>query len=99
MTETAKKTAAPGKKPAVKAKAATPAKKVSASKSQPASKTGAFVTVKQIGSSARTQEWAYATLAGLGLGKLNRTSTLEDTPAVRGMIRRVHHLVTIVEAA
>lgn len=39
-----------------------------------------------------------ATLAGLGLNKLNRTRVLEDTPSVRGMIRKVSHLVK-VEAA
>ncbi len=33
------------------------------------------------------------TLRGLGLGKLNRTVLLEDTPAVRGMIKKVSHLV------
>ncbi len=33
------------------------------------------------------------TLVGLGLNKMNRTRELEDTPAVRGMIAKVHHLV------
>lgn len=36
-----------------------------------------------------------ATLIGLGLNKLHRTSELEDTPAVRGMIRKVQHLVRV----
>ena len=36
-----------------------------------------------------------ATLIGLGLNKINRTSELEDTPAVRGMIRKVSHLVRV----
>ena len=35
------------------------------------------------------------TLAGLGLGKLHRSVVLQDTPAIRGMIVRVSHLVTI----
>ena len=35
------------------------------------------------------------TLIGLGLNKLHRTSELEDTPAVRGMIAKVHHLVRV----
>lgn len=39
-----------------------------------------------------------ATLVGLGLNKMHRTRVLEDTPSVRGMIRKVQHLVT-VEAA
>ena len=38
------------------------------------------------------------TLIGLGLNKLHRTSELEDTPAVRGMIRKVHHLVQVLES-
>ena len=36
-----------------------------------------------------------ATLKGLGLNKMNRTRELEDTPAVRGMINKVHHLVRV----
>lgn len=36
-----------------------------------------------------------ATLIGLGLNKLHRTSELEDTPSVRGMIRKVQHLVRV----
>ena len=36
-----------------------------------------------------------ATLIGLGLNKLHRTRTLEDTPAVRGMINKVSHLVSV----
>ncbi|MEQ8194553.1 MAG: 50S ribosomal protein L30 [Rhodospirillales bacterium] len=36
-----------------------------------------------------------ATLKGLGLNKLHRTKELEDTPAVRGMINKVHHLVRV----
>ncbi len=38
-----------------------------------------------------------ATLIGLGLNKMNRTSELEDTPSVRGMIRKVAHLVKVEE--
>jgi len=37
------------------------------------------------------------TLAGLGLGKIRRTRELEDTPAVRGMLRKVSHLVRVEE--
>lgn len=36
-----------------------------------------------------------STLIGLGLNKLNRTSELEDTPSVRGMIAKVHHLIRV----
>ncbi len=64
-----------------------------------AAKSGATVTVKQTGSSAKGEAWVMQTLKGLGLGKMNRVKTLEDTPAVRGMIARVHHLVTVQDAA
>ncbi|HEY8962936.1 MAG TPA: 50S ribosomal protein L30 [Alphaproteobacteria bacterium] len=60
-------------------------------------KSNKTITVQQIGSPiGRTPDQA-ATLKGLGLGKMRRTSTLEDTPAVRGMIRAVRHLVQIVD--
>jgi large subunit ribosomal protein L30 len=39
-----------------------------------------------------------ATLTGIGLGKMNSTSVIEDTPATRGMVSKVSHLVE-VEAA
>ena len=37
------------------------------------------------------------TLVGLGLTKMNRTVTLQDTPSIRGMIRKIIHLVKVVE--
>jgi len=55
------------------------------------------VTVQQTGSPLRRPGDQRATLIGLGLNKMNRRSTLEDTPAVRGMIRKVSHMVRIVE--
>ena len=57
------------------------------------------ITVQQTGSPLRRPADQRATLVGLGLNKINRRSTLEDTPAVRGMIRKVSHLVRIVEEA
>lgn len=54
------------------------------------------VTVEQIASAIRRPKDQTDTLIGLGLNKLHRQSTLEDTPAVRGMIRKVHHLVRVV---
>ena len=57
----------------------------------------AKVTVVQTGSPIRRTKDQRATLAGLGLNKLGRTSTLEDTPSVRGMIAKVAHMVTVVE--
>ena len=38
-----------------------------------------------------------ATLVGLGLNKMGRVSTLEDTPSVRGMIAKVAHMLEVVE--
>jgi large subunit ribosomal protein L30 len=55
------------------------------------------ITVRQIRSANRKPAIQAATLKGLGLGKIRRTRTLEDTPAVRGMIRAVQHLVEVVE--
>ena len=55
------------------------------------------VTVRQTGSPIRRTKDQRATLAGLGLNKLGRTSTLEDTPSVRGMIAKVAHMVAVVE--
>jgi large subunit ribosomal protein L30 len=63
------------------------------------SETKKTVTVEQVKSPARRDERQRATLIGLGLNKLNRKATLEDTPAVRGMIAKVAHLIRIVEAA
>ncbi len=51
--------------------------------------------VTQIGSPIRRQADQRATLVGLGLNKMYRTRELEDTPAVRGMIRKVRHMVKV----
>jgi large subunit ribosomal protein L30 len=107
----AKKTAAP--KPAVKAetmkapmpeKAPAMAQPKKAAPAKPAAKkpqarpvNGKTVTVRQVRSANRKPESYAATLRGLGLGKIRRERTLEDTPAVRGMIRKVSGLVEIVE--
>ncbi len=53
------------------------------------------LTVTQIGSPIGRKGYQRATLIGLGLNKMNRTRELEDTPAVRGMINKVHHLVQV----
>lgn len=55
------------------------------------------IVVKQIRSAARRPAIQTATLKGLGLNKMHRTRELEDTPAVRGMVNKISHLVTIVE--
>ena len=54
------------------------------------------VTVRQVKSQARRPASQEATLRGLGLGKIGREKTLEDTPSVRGMIRAISHLVKVV---
>lgn len=55
------------------------------------------VTIEQIASANRRPAIQTETLRGLKLDKLHRRSTLEDTPAVRGMIGKVAHLVRVVE--
>ena len=55
------------------------------------------VTVEQIGSPIRRPAVQRQTLVGLGLNKMHRVRTLEDTPAVRGMINKVAHLVRVVD--
>jgi large subunit ribosomal protein L30 len=57
----------------------------------------AQVKVRQTGSPIRRKNDQRATLVGLGLNRVGRVSTLEDTPSVRGMIAKVHHLVEVVE--
>ena len=55
------------------------------------------VTVEQTGSPIGRRHDQEATLVGLGLNKRHRVRTLEDTPAVRGMIAKVAHLVKVKE--
>ena len=57
------------------------------------------ITVTQIGSPIGRRKDQRATLIGLGLNKMHRTRELEDTPAVRGMISKVHHLVRVEDKA
>ena len=52
--------------------------------------------VQLVRSVAGTRESHRATVRGLGLRKLNSVSTLEDTPAVRGMINKVSYLVQVI---
>jgi len=62
-------------------------------------KKGKTITVEQIGSPIRRPKEQRATLIGLGLNKMHRRATLEDTPSVRGMIASVSHLVRVVDEA
>ena len=58
----------------------------------------AKLKVTQIGSPIGREKSQRQTLVGLGLNKMRRTRVLEDTPAVRGMINKVHHLVEVEQA-
>lgn len=101
-----------GKTEGTVAKAKAPAKKAVAPKAEVASRkeaapapkketkaaaSGKTLKLVQTGSPIGRQDYQRATLIGLGLNKMHRTSTLVDTPAVRGMIERVKHLVKVVE--
>ena len=57
------------------------------------------IKVRQVGSPIGRPKDQRATLKGLGLNKMHRERELEDTPAVRGMIAKVQHLVEVVEGA
>ncbi len=60
-------------------------------------KSGKTLLVTQIGGTTGNGPKMKETLLGLGLGRVRKTRELQDTPAVRGMITRVRHLVTVVE--
>lgn len=55
------------------------------------------IKVTQIASPIGKPKDQRATLVGLGLNKMHKVSELEDTPAVRGMIKKVQHLVKVEE--
>ena len=93
----APKKAAPKKETAQVAEtSAKAAPKKDTAKKKPSGKT---VKVTQVGSPIGRKPYQRATLIGLGLNKMHRTSELEDTPAVRGMIEKVKHLIKVEEAA
>ncbi|MDG2187059.1 MAG: 50S ribosomal protein L30 [Hyphomicrobiales bacterium] len=56
------------------------------------------IKVKQTGSSIGRKFDQRQTLIGLGLNKIGRTKVLEDTPSVRGMVRKVQHLVKVLDS-
>ena len=58
---------------------------------------GGTVKIKMIGSVIGCPEEQRATVRGLGLRRLQQVVEREDTPMVRGMIRKIPHLVTVVE--
>ena len=55
------------------------------------------IHVKQIGSPIRRPKDQRATLKGLGLNKMHKVAELIDTPSVRGMIRKIPHLVKVID--
>ena len=57
----------------------------------------ATIKVQQIKSKIGYPKDQKATLQALGLRKISQIVEVEDTPSTRGMLRKVHHLVTIVE--
>ena len=57
----------------------------------------ATIKITQTGSPIRREKDQRATLVGLGLNKMHKVSELEDSPEVRGMIRKLPHMVEIVE--
>lgn len=60
---------------------------------------GKKIKVTQTGSPIGRTDDQRATLVGLGLNKRHRSNVLEDTPAVRGMINKVRHLLRVEEEA
>ena len=58
---------------------------------------GNKIFVRQVGSPIRRPKDQRATLIGLGLNKMNKVVELEDSRAIRGMIRKIPHLVKIIE--
>lgn len=56
---------------------------------------GGRVKVTQTGSPIRRRADQRATLVGLGLNKMHKSRILEDTPAIRGMINKVQHMVKV----
>ena len=57
----------------------------------------AKLKITQTGSPIRRDKTQRATLVGLGLNKMHKTIEVEDTPEVRGQIRKVQHLLTVAE--
>ena len=53
------------------------------------------IKITQTGSPIRREASQRATLIGLGLNKMHKTRELEDSPEVRGMIRKVQHMVSV----
>ena len=59
---------------------------------------GKTIKIEQTGSPLRRDHTQRETLIGLGLNKIGRSKDVPDTPATRGMINKVKHLVRVVDA-
>ena len=59
---------------------------------------GKTIKIEQIGSPMRREHSQRETLVGLGLNKIGRTKEVPDTPATRGMIDKVRHIVRVVDS-
>ena len=57
--------------------------------------TSKTIKITQTGSPIRREASQRATLIGLGLNKMHKTRELQDSPEVRGMIRKVSHMVSV----
>ena len=68
-----------------------------ATKAQAKKAASGTVVVTQIGGTTGNGPKMKETLIGLGLGRINATRELQDTPSIRGMIRQVRHLVRVEE--
>jgi len=62
------------------------------------SKSDKLIKIEQTGSPIRREHTQRETLIGLGLNRIGRTAQVPDTPATRGMIAKVRHLVRVVDA-
>ena len=58
----------------------------------------ATIKVKQIKSRINAPKDQKATLLALGLRKISQVVEVEDTPSIRGMIKKVHHLVSVIDS-
>ncbi len=96
-TDKAKTTAKATAKTTAKAEAKTTDK--AKAKAETTAKAKATVRVTQVKSPIGRERSQRQTLVGLGLNKMHRTRELEDTPAVRGMINKVAHLIRVEETA
>ena len=56
-----------------------------------------MIKIQQVGSAIRREASQLLNLKSLGLGKMNRIREVENTPAIQGLIRKVSHMVRIID--